>query len=182
MKRQVKLTGAILLLLAVLARGTALAAPGIIRLHVIAHSNCPEDQRIKEAVRDRIIEELGHLLAAMSEKEVKLWLAENTVRIEDLARQVLAEAGAVYPVRVKYGVASFPSRSYGPATCAAGKYRTVRIELGAGEGRNWWCIMFPPLCFVRGAAEVNGESPESPSVEIRFWLWEKLKAWLGKMF
>ncbi|HOB34890.1 MAG: stage II sporulation protein R [Firmicutes bacterium] len=182
MKRQVKVTGAILLLLAVLARGTALASPDIIRLHVIAHSNAPADQRIKEAVRDRIIGELGPVVAQMSAEEVMRWLPKNTGRIADLAGQVLAEAGVDHPVRVKYGVTVFPTRSYGSAICAAGKYRTVRVELGAGQGRNWWCIIFPPLCFVRGTAGVDGESPESSAVEVRFWLWEKLRAWLTNIF
>jgi stage II sporulation protein R len=182
MLRKMKLICTLLLLVAMIVQGTALAVPNVIRLHVIANSDSPGDQAVKERVRDRIVRDLAPVFAGMDQRSVETWIWTNQGLISTLAAEVLAEEGLDYPVQVKFGVVPYPTRVYGPAVYPAGRYKSLRLVLGAGEGRNWWCLLFPPLCFVEGTtADGEGEAHNPEEVKVRFWLLEKVKAWLQRM-
>lgn len=167
-----KVLGVILLLLTLIVQGAILAVPDVIRLHIVANSDALQDQEVKELVRDRIVTELGPVFAEMEQEEVAYWIQHNKDIIQGIAQDELRKADFNYTAKVQFGVADYPTRLYGEVTYPAGKYRSLRIQLGEGVGRNWWCIMFPPLCFVRETVEVAEEN--SQEVIVKFWLWEKI--------
>lgn len=173
------MVAAIILLTFLVVQGTVLAAPELIRLHIVANSNSTHDQQVKELVRDEIVTRLGPVFAQLDRREVAIWILRNKSAVAEIAQEVLEEAGCNYSAQVKFGVADYPTRVYGMAAYPAGKYKSLRIELGEGAGRNWWCIMFPPLCFVKEAAEPK---EDTQGVAVKFWLWEKIMSlfeWIG---
>ena len=129
--------------------GSQPATDGLLRLHVIANSDSPEDQALKLRVKDRIIREIGGLISEMKTKEEVLEFLQGNMRyIEDTAAREIEDAKKEYGVRAEVGYFTFPTKSYGSLALPAGKYQALRIVLGDGGGANWWCVMFPPLCFV----------------------------------
>ena len=171
-----KLACTVFLLLILLAQGTVLANGDVIRLHVLANSDSSLDQRLKEEVRDRIIGEVGSTFAEMDQAEVAAWIAANGDSLKELAASVLADGGVTYPVQVKYTVESYPIRAYRGLVCPEGKYRSVQIILGEGRGRNWWCLLFPPLCLVQETVAQTAGEKQNEKIQGRFWFWEKIKA------
>lgn len=124
-------------------------ADGLLRLHVVANSDSPEDQALKLKVKDRIVSEIGGLVSAMETKEEILeFLHGNMKYIEDLAAREVEGAKKEYGAKAEVGYFTFPTKSYGSLALPAGEYHALRIVLGEGGGANWWCVMFPPLCFV----------------------------------
>lgn len=121
----------------------------IIRFHVIANSDSKEDQLLKYAVRDAILKMAAPRLArsASLEESRKILLALED-DMTSTAREVISDWGKEYPVSLDYGKYSFPTKSYGNIVLPAGEYEAVKIKIGRAEGANWWCILFPPLCFV----------------------------------
>ncbi len=176
---RLRLTAIIMLMVMLVVQHTALAVPDVVRLHVIANSDSPQDQQIKEQVRDQIVLELGPVFAEMEQKEVCAWILMNKSAIQGIAHDVLQQAGCDYSAHIKFGVADYPTRLYGMAAYPAGKYKSLRVELGEGAGRNWWCIVFPPLCFVEEASEPADE--EQQEVIVKFWLWEKIRIFFGRI-
>lgn len=132
----------------------------LIRLHVIANSDSESDQKLKLAVRDAVIEAVGFCFADNREKNV----AENDIimrmdEIKCIAENVVANWGENYPVSISLGKSDFPTKTYGNITLPAGTYDALKIIIGDGAGQNWWCVLFPPLCFVDAAtAELPEES------------------------
>ena len=123
----------------------------LIRLHVLANSDHPDDQTVKLKVRDAVIEYLTpHLAGAIDSADARRIVSEQEEALEAVVRDTVAEAGADYPVRLDTGRFEFPIRAYGGLVLPAGRYEAVRILLGEAEGKNWWCVLFPPLCFVSG--------------------------------
>lgn len=123
-----------------------------VRLHVVADSNAPEAQRLKLLVRDRVALETRALVAfARSEAEACAILRERGAYLRARARQAARENGYDGRVALRQGQMAFPARLYGTLLLPAGTYDAVRVELGAAEGRNWWCVLYPSLC-VRGGA------------------------------
>ena len=121
----------------------------VFRLHVIANSNTEEDQNLKYLVRDRILEYINSVSQNnISKKEIINTVTYNIEEIKKIAEQVISENGYSYPVKVSIGNFSFPSKQYGDISFPAGFYDALKIEIGNAEGKNWWCVMFPPLCFV----------------------------------
>ncbi|SHH41418.1 stage II sporulation protein R [Caloranaerobacter azorensis DSM 13643] len=121
----------------------------LIRFHVIANSDSPEDQQLKLKVRDKIIKEMNSKFEkASSLDESKKIILDNLDTIEYIAEKQIRELGKNYDVSVKFGEYDFPTKSYGNFTLPAGKYQAVRVVIGDGKGKNWWCVMFPPLCFI----------------------------------
>ncbi len=171
-----KLACTVFLLLILLAQGTVLANGNVIRLHVLANSDSSLDQRLKEEVRDRIIGEVGSTFAEMDQAEVAAWIAANGDSLKELAASVLADGGVTYPVGIKYTVESYPIRAYRGLVCPEGKYRSVQIILGEGRGRNWWCLLFPPLCLVQETVAQAAGEKQNEKIQGRFWFWEKIKA------
>lgn len=125
------------------------ATDSLLRLHVIANSDSPEDQALKLRVKDRIVSEIGGLVSGMETKEEILEFLHGNMRyIEDTAAREIEAAEKEYGVRAEVGYFTFPTKSYGSLALPAGEYQALRIVLGEGGGANWWCVMFPPLCFV----------------------------------
>lgn len=124
-------------------------ADSVFRLHVIANSNSDEDQNLKYIVRDKVIEYMSSISQNASSKEDVIEIAKaNLDKIQAIASQTIRENGYTYSVNVEVGNFSFPSKRYGDITLPPGYYDALRIKIGEAEGQNWWCVMFPPLCFV----------------------------------
>lgn len=121
----------------------------IIRLHVKANSDREEDQALKLKVRDKILGEVIPLLEnSKSIEETRTIVKENLDNIKSIAEKVIKEEGKDYPVEVYFGMENFPTRKYGEIVLPAGEYEALLVTIGEGKGKNWWCVMFPPLCFV----------------------------------
>ena len=140
---------------------TALA-DSVIRLHVIANSDREHDQTLKLKVRDAILDEFGSSLDTYdgidySRSEIE----KNLKLIEKTAKNVIQKNGYDYSVKASLGKSDFPTKSYGNVTLPAGSYEALKVEIGQAQGKNWWCVMFPPLCFVDGScAEIPKSSEE----------------------
>ncbi|HHY97812.1 MAG TPA: stage II sporulation protein R [Firmicutes bacterium] len=121
----------------------------LIRLHVVANSNLPHDQEVKLKVRDAVLEKAYDLFDEISSKEqAQRVLQQHLEEFSQAAAQVVNEQGDKYPVSAEIGRMHFPAKAYGDVFLPEGDYDALRIVLGKGQGANWWCILFPPLCFV----------------------------------
>ena len=167
----------------------------VFRLHVIANSDSQEDQNLKYKVRDKILEYMNEISIDCSSKDEVIALAkENQENFQDIAKKVIKENGYDYDVNVSIGNYEFPTKNYGDISLPAGNYDALRIEIGDAVGQNWWCVMFPPLCFVDVTSGVvpdesketikenlNDEeynlisNTESPSIKFKFSLIEFFK-------
>ena len=124
-------------------------ADSVFRLHVIANSDSKEDQELKYKVRDKLIEYMNTLTNDMNSKEEVIEIAKAHLEdFKEIAQNVVKENGYNYDVNVKIGNFSFPTKTYGDISFPAGFYDALKVEIGKAEGQNWWCVMFPPLCFV----------------------------------
>lgn len=120
----------------------------LLRFHVIANSDTQEDQAVKRMVRDSVLVSTRSLMAEASDAGQARSLAiDNLSRIESIANATLSRAGAVYRAKAVVEDWDFPVRTYGDLVVPAGRYPAVRILLGRAKGENWWCVLFPPLCF-----------------------------------
>lgn len=167
----------------------------LIRFHVLANSDSDEDQALKRAVRDALLKEVSPRLAeSHSLEESRQILMELRPEMEQIGKSVVQAWGKNYEVKTDYGHFSFPTKSYGSLVLPAGEYEAVRVLIGKAEGSNWWCVLFPPLCFVdiehSTAVPVDGKpgipiqqggkNSASKAVQgskpvVKFWVWEKLK-------
>ncbi len=121
----------------------------LIRFHVLANSDNEADQLLKRQVRDGILARFTPVLGKSPSLEASRQIVkENLEAMEKEAARIIALKGKDYPVKAEYGYFNFPVKSYGELTLPAGRYEAVRIVIGKGEGSNWWCVLFPPLCFV----------------------------------
>lgn len=134
----------------------------LIRLHVIANSDTDSDQQLKLAVRDAIIDQVGTNFADNCQKdEARQEILAHTEDIRLIAQEVIADWGYDYPVEISLGKSDFPTKTYGNVTLPAGTYDALKVIIGEGAGQNWWCVLFPPLCFVDATtAEMPDESSE----------------------
>ena len=121
----------------------------ILRFHVIANSDSEEDQSLKLKVKNAVVEYLNpYFNESMSLEESKEVINEHYDDIMLLCRHIITENGYDYEVNASITTCYFPIKSYGDVTLPAGDYEAFRIEIGSSEGKNWWCILYPPLCFV----------------------------------
>ena len=121
----------------------------VFRLHVIANSDSEEDQNLKYIVRDKVLEYINSISGNQSSKEEVIKLAnENIDEIQKIAEDTIHENGYDYSVKLNIGNFAFPTKTYGDISFPAGYYDALKIEIGEANGQNWWCVMFPPLCFV----------------------------------
>ncbi len=118
----------------------------MIRLHVIAHSDREEDQRVKLCVRDALLETFGHALAAENFDAACNAVRDNLGAIEEEARRAAEAQGFSGGATATFGLYEFPTREYDGVRVPAGTYTALRVVLGDGAGRNWWCVMYPTLC------------------------------------
>lgn len=140
-----------------------------VRLHIIATSDNDEDQRIKYIVRDQILLELGDVLSTMpSELASYKYLQSNKDLVEKIANNTLEEHGYNYSAKVDIGIHTYPTRMYKSATLPAGQYRSVRVILGEGKGKNWWCVIYPPMCLNIEEDDTIIDTPLSYEEEIIF--------------
>ena len=145
-------------------------ADNLIRLHVIANSDSDEDQAIKREVRDAVLLYMKEQLKDSRDiEQTKYIIRKNLGRIEEIADSKIAEHGKRYTVKTMLGSFAFPTKAYGDITLPAGNYQALRIVIGKGEGANWWCVLFPPLCFVDAT---HGTVPDSVKQELRATLTE----------
>ncbi len=121
----------------------------VFRLHVIANSDSEEDQNLKYIVRDKVLQYINSISNNQSSKEDVIALAnENIDEIQKIAENTIKENGYDYYVKLNIGNFAFPTKTYGDISFPAGFYDALKIEIGEAKGQNWWCVMFPPLCFV----------------------------------
>ena len=177
------------------AAGSQSALAGqVVRLHVIANSDSDADQALKLQVRDAVLSAAAPLLEGVSDQsQAEQVLSAHLQELADAGAAVVAYEGYSYPVAVSLEDCWFPTREYEDFALPAGTYRALRVVIGAGEGRNWWCVVFPQLCLPATAAEFDAQAAGAGfsdtltgAVEgeypIRFFLLDclgKLENWLG---
>ncbi|WP_304680914.1 stage II sporulation protein R [uncultured Clostridium sp.] len=121
----------------------------LIRFHVIANSDTEEDQNLKLKVRDRVVEALsGKLSGVTSLEEAEIELEKNIEYVNKIAKEVIEENNYTYEVNTMLSYENFPDKVYGDCVFPQGNYEAFRVIIGEGKGQNWWCVMFPSLCFV----------------------------------
>ena len=121
----------------------------VFRLHVIANSDSKEDQELKYKVRDAVLQYMNTISSNCNSKEKVIKLAyQYKDEFYKIAKNVIEENGYNYDVKINIGNFEFPTKYYGDISLPAGYYDALRIEIGEAKGQNWWCVMFPPLCFV----------------------------------
>ena len=122
-------------------------AQRMVRLHVIANSDSAGDQTLKLMVRDAVLTRVSDWMAGVENpKEAEQVLAERLTELEAVGAKVVWQAGYSYPVKVQLETTHFPTKYYDGFALPAGDYRALRVVIGAGEGENWWCVVFPTLC------------------------------------
>ena len=124
-------------------------ANSVFRLHVIANSDTSQDQDLKYKVRDNLLKYMNEICANCVTKQEAIDLVnKNKDKFEQIAEDTIKEEGYSYNVNIKIGNFQFPTKNYGDISLPAGYYDALRVEIGEAKGQNWWCVMFPPLCFV----------------------------------
>ena len=124
-------------------------ADSVFRLHVIANSDSKEDQELKLKVRDELLSYMNIISKDSTSKQEAMQIAnEHKEEFTQIAEKVIKENGYNYTVNVQIGKADFPTKYYGDITLPAGTYDALKVQIGEAKGQNWWCVMFPPLCFV----------------------------------
>ena len=140
-------------------------ANSVFRLHVIANSDSDVDQNLKYIVRDNLLEYMNTLCANCTSKEEAITIAN--VHIEDfkeIALNTIRDEGFDYSVNVSIGNFEFPTKHYGDISLPSGYYDALKVEIGEAKGQNWWCVMFPPLCFVDAS---SGVVPEESKEDLK---------------
>lgn len=173
---------------------------GVIRLHILADSDSEEEQALKLKVRDKLLAELGETINAQNSKEeAERFLNENLDHIRTLAEKTIREEGYEHTAAVTLCREYYPTREYEGMRLPAGEYLSLRVLIGSGEGQNWWCMVYPPLCTSASEAKEElseaGFTPnqvrlltddESPEYVVRFKvaetissLWKKVKGFFS---
>ena len=121
----------------------------VFRLHVIANSDSDEDQNLKYIVRNALLNYMSSLTQNCSSKEEVIKIAkEHSEEFKNLALETIHNEGYNYNVNIEIGNFEFPTKTYGDISLPSGNYDALKVELGEAKGQNWWCVMFPPLCFI----------------------------------
>ncbi len=169
-------------------------AQEIIRFHVIANSDSTEDQALKYKVKDALVKELTPRLKTVTDiTEGRRIIRSGLASIQTVAEKTISDNGYYYPVKVTLEPVYFPMKVYGDYTFPPGTYEALRVQIGEAAGKNWWCVMFPPLCFVdetysivdsdtdkqlKGLLteeEYDALKGQKVSVKYKFKLWESFK-------
>ena len=167
-----KIVGCVLVLVALVGAAVGIAASkgtqaseSYLRLHIRANSNSEVDQAVKYQVKAAVVDYLTEKIAAGSTfEEVYEILNENLSGIEAVADQVLSSSGLAYTSHARLNEEYFPTRSYGELTLENGYYDALILELGSGSGNNWWCVVYPPLCFIGS----EGSNPTNIEYKSKF--------------
>ena len=127
-------------------------ADKVVRLHVLANSDSEEDQALKLKVRDVVLERATAILEESPDRrEAESRLRGELLELERIAAAEIVAEGYDYPVTVELENTEFPTKAYDGFTLPAGEYLALRVIIGEGKGRNWWCVVFPPLCTAASA-------------------------------
>ena len=139
----------------------------LIRFHVLADNNSKASQENKLAVKDAVVEFMQEELKdSQNVEESRRIIQEDMPRMQKIAEEVLAERNCADEVQICYGNDYFPVKYYGAFALPAGEYEAVRIILGEGKGENWWCVMFPPMCFTGASEDLGAYTDCAPKKEI----------------
>ena len=142
----------------------------IIRFHIKANSDEKEDQALKLRIRDELLKEMGAKFEkSNSIEETREIVEDNIDNIKYITEAMIKEEGKDFPVDVSLENRNFPTRKYGDITFPSGEYETLQITIGEGKGKNWWCVMFPPLCFV----DINHSNPHNAQRDLKKVLTEE---------
>lgn len=168
-----------------------------IRLRILANSDSAADQAVKRHVRDAVVEAMnGWVSGPQTIGEARAEIRSRMADIERIVEAELRSRGFAYGFRAELAVVPFPTKIYGKRVYPAGDYEALRITLGEGQGQNWWCVLFPPLCFVDSVTgeataasatadgsvssmEDRGEAAGAQTPEARFFLWELIQSVLS---
>lgn len=146
-------------------------AQEVLRFHILANSDSAEDQSLKLKIRDQVLDYLKDRMPdGMDVEQTTDWMRRHTGELEVLGRQTAEEAGYDYPVSAAVTTCYFPEKTYGDVTFPAGNYEALRIEIGAAKGHNWWCVLYPSLCFLD---VTNAVVPEEGKQELKSVLTEE---------
>lgn len=168
----------------------------ILRFHIRANSDSDADQNLKLKIKDKIVEYMNTLLVdSQCIEQTKSIINQNMDAINEYAKQIMNDLGYNYPIKTYIGKEVFPVKTYGDICLPSGEYEALIIEIGEAEGKNWWCIMFPPLCFIDATTGVVPEeskqqlqsvltdeeyesivlNPENAKVKVKFKLFDIFK-------
>ena len=137
----------------------------VFRLHVIANSNSDEDQNLKYKVRDNLLNYMNNICKnCTSQEEAINIVSKYQEEFKQVALETIKNEGYSYDVKIEIGNFEFPTKQYGDISLPAGFYDALKVEIGKAEGRNWWCVMFPSLCFVDIS---SGIVPEESKEELQ---------------
>lgn len=151
-----------------------------IRLRILANSDDVADQAVKRKVRDAIVAQMNEWAKQpLNVHEARLVIQANMPKLEQITADVLTANGFTYSYKVDLAKVPFPTKLYGDKLYPAGEYEALRIRLGEGKGANWWCVLFPPLCFVdavKGVAVSQKSIQKQPrKVQARSYVYDKIK-------
>lgn len=159
-----------------------------IRLRILANSDAIEDQIVKRAIRDRVNQAIAEWVQDVDRlEEAKATIIRHLPEIERIVHAELVKHETVYPYDVRFDKAAFPTKVYGDIVYPAGVYDAVVITIGAGLGKNWWCVLFPPLCFVDMSGdeeahelEEERQAHQEEEIHVSFFLVELLSSLLER--
>lgn len=142
-----------------------------IRLRILANSDAAGDQLVKRQIRDSIVEQMNQWVSALEDpqslEQARTLIRGHLPELNELVAGELQKREIGYTYKVELGVVPFPTKMYGGTVYPAGEYEAVRVTLGAGKGQNWWCVLFPPLCFIdagSGDAAAPASAKEAKTV------------------
>jgi|GEM_PF-3044602 len=139
----------------------------LLRLHVVGNSNSQADQAVKLEVRDAVLTLLApHLEGAREESQATGWIRGHMGEIRRTVRHVLESDDRPYGAHLQLGEQAFPTKTLGSFVFPAGRYAALDIFLGKAQGQNWWCVLFPQLCFVSPTSSLTTAEPASPSPKL----------------
>lgn len=142
-------------------------AEEVLRFHVLANSDSEEDQRLKLKVRDAVLEQMKNTLPeGLDVEETKEWARMHTDILRKTAEDIVTDNGYAYPVSAAVTTSYFPEKTYGDVTFPPGNYTALRIEIGAAKGQNWWCVLYPNLCFMDAVHAVVPEEGKKQLEEV----------------
>lgn len=169
-----------------LAASNSIIPEESIRLRIIANSDSVEDQWLKQEIRDLVTDEINLWVGSIDDiDEARDVIEEHIPQIEQIVNDTINKYGFKYSQepKVELGIVEFPTKMYGETVYPAGEYEALRITLGEGQGQNWWCVLFPPLCFVdissgdavqleeaSNTDSVKNTEVSTDDVQIRFFL------------
>lgn len=145
-------------------------AEEVLRFHVLANSDSKEDQNLKMKVKDTVVSWMEEEMDTESLAQTKAFIRSHLPQIEALAEETIQKEGYSYPVRASLEWTVFPEKTYGDITFPAGTYAALRIQIGEAKGHNWWCVLYPSLCFIDS---VHAVVPEKGKKQLEHVLTEE---------